>query len=135
MTSLWIANASFKEIYSASTIYTFVNLFCIPIGHAVSSLLVFGWPQKYFQNLCLNAPISIVGTVVGSLCTEFFDRMEFDAACYKVMMGLNVMKEAKEGSNMFSSVLVMIITGLWSYVLSNIVNSTPKEKTKHDKEL
>ncbi len=134
MTTLFIANATFKEMYSPSTIYTYVNILFLPIGHAISSLLVFGWPQKYLHNLFLNAPISIVGTFVGSLCTEFLDRMEFDAACYKIMQILNIMEVPQETGNMFTSVLVMIITGLWSYILANIVNGSPKEK-RHDKEL
>jgi hypothetical protein len=127
MTSLYLASVSFREIYSSSTIYTFSNLFYIPIGHAISSLLVFGWPAQYLKNLLMNAPIGLTATVIGSLSTEFLDRMEFDAACYNLLKGFSFM-EGQDGGNMFTNFLVMIITGIWGYTLSTVVNSSPKPK-------
>jgi len=133
MVSLWMATTSFKHAYSTSTIYTVINLSMIPIGHAVSSLIVFGWPQKYIQNLCINAPIGLAGTFLGSILTELLDRIGFDSACYKVLSSLSILEESAEAGNMFTSILVMIITGLWAYILSNLVNGSSKEETKKQK--
>jgi hypothetical protein len=135
MTTLWVATVSFKHLYSSSTIYTFTNLLFIPVGHAVSSLIVFGWPAKYLPNLLMNAPISVVGTAIGSACTEYLDRNEFDAACVRLLESFKVMEAQDDAGNMFTSILVMIVTGIWGYVLANLINGSPKEKKGHNKEL
>ncbi len=134
MTSLYFATAAFEGTYSASTVYSVVSIACLPIGHAVSSLIVFGWPKPYIPNLLMNLPIGMSSTVVGTICTGILESIEFDEKCTSLMQELNliVIKEEDSG-NLFSSVLVIVITGLWSYVLSVYVNSTPKKK--HDKEL
>ena len=41
----------------------------------------------------------------------------------------------EEGKEFYSSLAVSIITGLWSFILSMLVNSPPKKKSKGDKEL
>ena len=83
----------------------------------------------------MNAPIGLTATAIGSVCTEFLVRAEFDALCYNIMKGLNIMDEEKEEGNMFTSLLVMIITGIWGYLLANYVNGSSKPKKKGDKEL
>mmetsp|Transcript_21582 Transcript_21582/g.27236 ORF Transcript_21582/g.27236 Transcript_21582/m.27236 type:complete len:179 (+) Transcript_21582:101-637(+) len=134
MFSLWMATVSFREMYSASTIYAISNLFFIPIGHAVSSLLVFGWPEHYVQNLLLNAPIGLVGTAIGSFATEFLDRLGFDAVCHGLLGRLAIVEIEEEAARVYTSIMVMIVTGVWGYIVSNIVNSSPTPK-KGDKEL
>ncbi len=134
MFSLWMATVSFREMYSQSTIYAMSNLFYIPIGHAITSLLVFGWPQRYFQNLLMNAPIGLAGTAIGSFSTEFLDRFGFDGACHGVVRSLAIVELEEEAGNVYTSLVVMILTGIWGYFISNLVNSSPKQK-KGDKEL
>lgn len=135
MTSLYLATAAFKESYPVSTIYSVVSMLCLPIGHAVSSLVVFGWPKPYLPNLLMNLPIGISATAVGTFCTGLLNNIEFDLKCIQILqyVSLMVLEEEQESGNMFSSVLVMIITGLWGYVLSVYVNGAPSKK--HDKEL
>jgi hypothetical protein len=41
------------------TMYSIVYLVFIPIGHALVSLLVFGWPEKYIPSLLSNFPIGL----------------------------------------------------------------------------
>ena len=126
--TLWIATVSFKHLYSASTIYTYVNLLYIPVGHAMSSLIVFGWPRQYVKNLLLNAPIGLTATALGSYITGYLEIIAFDTLCYEFLEDWNILENSGEGGSLFSSVLVMIITGIWGYLLSNFVNSGPKTK-------
>mmetsp|Transcript_258 Transcript_258/g.274 ORF Transcript_258/g.274 Transcript_258/m.274 type:complete len:214 (-) Transcript_258:230-871(-) len=138
MLFLTMANLCFHETYSASSIYSFSSFIFIPIGHATSSLTVFGWPDKYFQNLAMNAPIGVSATLIGSLSTEYLDRVGFDSVCYgalrSVISSLDKQEDDGDDGNIFSTILVMIVTGIWGYLLSNFVNSNPKPK-KIDKEL
>lgn len=131
---MWIATVSLKHIYSSSKIYTITNLLFIPVGHAVTSLFCFGWPKQYIQNLSLNAPISLIGTAIGSVLTHFLDRIGFDGSCYRLLKSVGFMKDQDEEGNMFTNLAVMVITGIWGYVLSNFINSSPKAK-KGRKEL
>ena len=41
----------------------------------------------------------------------------------------------EEGGELYSSLAVSIITGLWSFILSMLINAPPKKKNKGDKEL
>ena len=109
----------------------------MPIGHAVTSLIVFGWPKPYLPNLLMNLPIGMMGTAVGSFCTAMLVNMDFDAKCRGVLRMLNLVavnaEEEEEGSTAYTNVMVIIITGIWGFVLSNMVNS--KKSKKHEKEL
>ena len=119
-------------------IYTVCNILMLPIGHANSSMLVFGWPEHYLPNLLMNAPIGLSATFIGTVCTGMLDKMNFDAMVNGLLKGI-FMSESSENENdgdgqFFTSIFVMIITGIWSFILSNIVNAPKKEK-KGDKEL
>ena len=83
----------------------------------------------------MNAPISLIGTALGTVITEFFDRIAFDASCYRVLKTAGFIEEVVEGSNTFSSLSVMVITGVWGYVLANIVNGSKSKDNKDKKEL
>jgi hypothetical protein len=137
--SSFVFNKFFHERYHASTLYLLSSIAYFPIGHANTSLMVFGWPSPYLPNLLMNMPIGFGGIAIGTLCTGILDRLEFDDFMRGVLSGLRLMTfEKDDDGNMFSSLLVMIITGVWGYVLSTMVNGkkTPKKKTdKGDKDL
>lgn len=79
-------------------------------------------------------PIGFGGIAIGTLCTGILDKLEFDDFMRGVLSGLGLMTfEKDDDGNMFSSLLVMIITGVWGYVLSTIVNGKKPPKTKTDK--
>ena len=122
----------------AAKIYTISNICMLPIGHATSSLLVFGWPKHYFSNLCMNAPIGLSATFIGTVCTGILDKMKFDAIVSGIVRGLFLLEASEDDSDgagqFYTSILVMIITGLWSFILSTVVNA-PKKDKKGEKEL
>lgn len=82
----------------------------------------------------MNLPIGFGGIALGTISTGFLDRIAFDSLMRDLLstLGLMVFKEGDDG-NMFSSILVMIITGVWGYVLSTMVNGKKPLKKKADK--
>jgi len=86
----------------------------------------------------MNMPIGITGTAVGSTCTGFLTNIGFDDSCKAFLQRLSLMALEDEGAesdgSMFTNILVLIITGIWGYVLSTIVNSEKPVK-KGEKEL
>ncbi len=86
----------------------------------------------------MNAPIGLTSTALGGLITGYLEKIEFDALCYSLLEEWQLMENQGGGGTLFSSVLVMIITGIWGYLLANFVNGSPKKKTisgKGDKDL
>jgi hypothetical protein len=123
------AVANFKE-YDSSTIYSIVYLIFIPIGHAWISLLVFGWPERYFTSLMNNFPIGLTAIALGAALTAYLDRMEFEGHAVELIkqswtvMGYKVEVAAEEEKGEFySSLLVILVTGMWTFVLSVFINS------------
>lgn len=107
----------------------------MPIGHAVTSLVVFGWPEKYFQNLMMNFPIGIVGTMIGSFSTGMLVRNGFDSMVHGVLSSMYLVGDKPEDDDgtAYTNIAVLIITGVWGYVVSTLVNSKKPQK-KHQKE-
>jgi len=94
--------------FEASTIYAIFYTFYLPISHALQALFVFGWPLVYFTSLASVMPIGISAMFVGTFATDFLDSREAP----------------------FSSVIVLVLTSLWSYFLTNLVMSdNKKDKT------
>ena len=135
MVWLILGNKFLKGVFPPATIYSIVSIITLPIGHAVTSLVVFGWPKPYFSNLLMNLPIGMSGTVVGTFSTETLIRMEFDAKVRGLLQMLNLVGKSQEEDDGtgFTNIMVMIVTGIWGYVLSVMVNSKPQKKG--DKEL
>jgi len=126
------------NLLPASSIYSIVSILLIPVGHAVASLLVFGWPAEYWTNLLSNVPIGLSATVIGTICTSLLDRVSFNQ-----MMGLLISKwmpssvksPVQESGEFYSSIIVIVITGAWCFFMSLLVNKTPAKKLKIIKEL
>ena len=62
----------FHKSFEAATIYAVAYFLFIPVGHLISRLFVFGWPEHYIQNLLSNAPIGLGGIVLGSAWHRLF---------------------------------------------------------------
>jgi hypothetical protein len=128
----------FIQYVSASTIYSIVYLLFIPFGHLTANLLVFGWPDRYCQSLLSNFPIGLTAIAIGSLLTAYLDRKRFNQRMEEYVFDNwtfqkmpDQRREAiNEKSELYSSVVVLIVTSIWTYVLSIWVNSLP---TKSDK--
>mmetsp|Transcript_27351 Transcript_27351/g.41860 ORF Transcript_27351/g.41860 Transcript_27351/m.41860 type:complete len:201 (-) Transcript_27351:84-686(-) len=120
----------FAHVYPASSIYAIVYFFYIPIGHALSSLLVFGWPAAYVQNLLSNYPIGLSSIVIGSACTAYLDKIKFNATAEQFVETYIMAKPATEideddSGEFYSSLVVVVITGIYAYLGSVYVNSQP----------
>ena len=84
----------------------------------------------------MNAPIGLSSTFIGTVCTGALDKMKFDAKVNGLLNGIFMSESSNTDGDgqFFTSILVMIITGIWSFVLSMIVNA-PKKENKGEKEL
>ena len=124
---------------AASTIYALVYFFFIPVSHALCSLLVFGWPKEYFRSLLSNLPIGLSAIVIGAACTAYLDRIRFESLADDFVRLRLTNKphvetdDIEELGEFYSSLVVMAITGVWTYVISVMVNSASSES--HEKEL
>jgi len=123
--------------YTPSTIYAVFYLLYIPIGHFLGCMLVFGWPDNYVVNLMSNAPVGLSAMVIGTLLTGFLSGIEFDSKVQSWVDQFNGTLEEKEveESEFYASLVVMVVTGVWSYVACMYVNS-PSESAKisHEKD-
>lgn len=135
-----VSVAKFEHLYAASAIYSVVYFFFIPISHALSSGIVFGWPKKYFPNLISNYPIGLTAIAIGAACTAYLDRIGFNEMVEDMIRSWSwstlekVATDEDEKGEFYSSLLVLVITSVWSYVLSVMIN-TPSEAADHEKEL
>mmetsp|Transcript_16532 Transcript_16532/g.37949 ORF Transcript_16532/g.37949 Transcript_16532/m.37949 type:complete len:140 (+) Transcript_16532:387-806(+) len=132
------AIARFEHRFASSTIYAIVYLLFIPASHALMCLLVFGWPTKYLKSLMSNAPIGLSSIVIGATCTAYLDRMGFEVMAedwvrYHITGETHEeTDEAEETGEFYSSLTVMFITGIWTYILSAIVNAPPTTPDKKE---
>jgi len=138
MIALTVGDTLLKEKMAASTIYSLSSILYLPIGHSITSLIVFGWPKPYLTNLLMNLPIGMAGTAIGSFCTGMLVSYNFDAKVTGLLQSLNLVALRSEveddDGQAYTNIMVIIITGIWGYVLSVMVNGS-KPKKKHGKEL
>lgn len=130
----------FEESYAASTIYAVTYLLFIPVSHALMSCIVFGWPAQYVKSLMSNAPVGLSAIVIGAACTAYLDRVGFQILAedwiQTYITGAPSPPEETDdppesSGEFYSSLVVMVITGVWSYFLSVLVNApTPAPEKK-----
>jgi len=146
------AVVEFEQKASSSTIYATVYLVFIPVSHAIISLLVFGWPERYVRSLMSNAPVGLTAIVLGAALTMYLEQIEFNVWVaealteYRNMFGYEIpiattspttilMKESSSsrgGGEFYSSLFVLIVTGIWTFVLSVIVNAPAESLEKKE---
>lgn len=128
----------FQTVLPASTIYAVVQFLCIIVNHLLNCGLVFGWPCHYVKSLAQNMPVGLSALVLGAVCMNGLDRMQFDTAVER-LVGIpqqdTIMEEEEEKKGFYASLVVMTITGLYSYVALNIVNKPSPAKVEKEKEL
>ena len=147
-----ISNLLFMIIYNmavthissiqASIIYAVVYFFFIPASHLMVSLFVFGWPAKYWASLLSNFPIGLTAMALGGILTYYLDQAGFNAFMGEYIrdsftfttMPKRDAREGDEEGEFWNSILVTLVTGVWTYVLSVYVNS-PAPAKSHKKEL
>ncbi|OEU16560.1 hypothetical protein FRACYDRAFT_185711 [Fragilariopsis cylindrus CCMP1102] len=144
------AVVQFEHTVSSSTIYATVYLIFIPVSHAIISLLVFGWPERYIRSLMSNAPVGLTAIVLGAGLTAYLDKIEFNGWVAEAMveywriLGYKVESSTAEGGNpedasisssggeFYSSIFVLLVTGIWTFVLSVMVNSPAESLEKKE---
>lgn len=87
-----------------------------------------------------NTPIGITAIVLGAVLTEYLDEMKFNKSAVDTIaqnwayFGYEVEPTSEEEKGEFySSLLVLFVTGLWTFFLSIFVNSA--SEATHKKEL
>ncbi|KAL7542171.1 hypothetical protein ACHAXR_011576 [Thalassiosira sp. AJA248-18] len=122
--------------YPASTIYATFYTFYIPVGHLLTLLFVFGWPADYLSSLMANAPIGVTAMAIGTALTGFLSKIEFNATVEDLIssaLGNPPLDHSQQEGEFYSSLAVMVATGIWCFVLSLYVNAEkPAEKEKKD---
>ena len=116
------------------TMYSIVYLIFIPIGHAMVSLFVFGWPEHYCPSLMSNFPIGLTAIGIGGGLTAWLDSIDFNemvAEYVRSNFTFSNMPAGEEGE-FYSSIVVLVVTSLWTYVLSIYVNSPPEKSDKKE---
>lgn len=121
------------HLIAPSTIYSVVYFCFIPIGHALVSLLVFGWPEKYFPSLISNFPIGLTAIAIGSVLTAYLDKIDLNTRIEDYIrdnFSFSKMpaRADEEQGEFYSSLLVLVVTSVWTYLLSVYVNSPPQSK-------
>jgi hypothetical protein len=117
--------------YSPSTIYAIFYMLYIPVGHFLGCIFVFGWPDNYVANLLSNAPVGLSAMAVGTVLTGFLSSIEFDAkveAWSSQLMG-TIPEEKEEEGEFYASLVVMVVTGVWTYLLCMYVNASGEKKS------
>jgi len=121
--------------YPASTIYAVFYTFYIPVGHLWQCLFVFGWPDKYVPSLMANAPIGLSAMAIGTALTGFLSKIGFNASAEDAIssaFGTEMHDHSEEEGEFYSSLVVMVATGVWCFVLSLYVNAAaPAEGKKN----
>ena len=138
-----ISNALFLTIFNtsvgalesdsltASNIYSIVYCLFIPMAHALNCGIVFGWPSPYLPNLAANAPIGLSAMVLGTVLTGYLDNIGMEATIDQFLLNVGIVQqpeEDEEKSEFYCSLIVMAVTGVWSYILSVYVNSSSSSK-------
>jgi len=126
----------------SSTVYSVVYLGFIPITHACISLFVFGWPERYFTSLMSNFPIGLTAIALGAALTAYLDKIHFNHLVTErikymwIHLGYlpdaTVPLEEPGNGEFYSSLLVLLVTGVWTFILSVFINAPPETTEKKD---
>ncbi|GAX21837.1 hypothetical protein FisN_30Hh037 [Fistulifera solaris] len=131
--SIWFMIAYNAAVHSfqkipAPTLYSCLYLLFIPLQHVMTCLLVFGWPDRYLQSLMANVPIGLTAIALGSALTAALDQYQFneqieDWIRNNFTFSRMPPRTPSEKSEFYSSLVVLAVTSLWTYVLSVCINS------------
>lgn len=129
----------FDGLATSSAIYSIVYLIFIPVSHLLLSLLVFGWPERYLPSLLSNAPVGLTAIALGAALTAYLDQIEFNKLVvrykYKYWNWLGYVVESSPDESkgeFYSSLFVLLITGVWTFILSIIINSPSEPSDKKE---
>lgn len=103
----------------------------------MASLLVFGWPEYYFPSLMSNFPIGLTAIALGGGLTAFLDHVEFNERIDEYIRDNYTFSQMpprvpEDKSVFYSSLLVLVITSVWTYILSVYINSPAAKSEKKE---
>ncbi|KAL7569025.1 hypothetical protein ACA910_021308 [Epithemia clementina (nom. ined.)] len=144
-----IAVDKLSHVLQPTAIYGILYFVFIPASHLLLSLLVFGWPEKYWTSLFSNFPIGLTALAIGCLLTAYLDQLGFndmvtdyirDFFTFTTMPARReegesaaaVQARRHAAGELYSSLVVLVVTSLWTYVLSVYVNGPPTKLQKKD---
>lgn len=131
---------------SPSAIYSILYLIFIPISHAMACIFVFGWPDRYLPSLLSNCPIGLCAMILGAALTSYLNVIEFNEMVVEYIEmvweyirnnftfygGMPQREPREEGGQFYSSLVVLFVTNLWTYLSSLYVNSSPQKSEKKE---
>merc|ERR1711865_788516 len=117
-----VDNSYVASVLTVTQIYAVCYSIFIPINHAIVSLLVFGWPPQYVSAMLL-----------GTILIGYFETIQLEQQIDQFLVRSGIVTVADEPRELYCSILVMIITGIWSYLLAQYANNTDKKKTNKKK--
>ena len=133
-----------SHVVPASAIYGILYFVFIPASHFLLSLFVFGWPERYIKSLASNFPIGLTALAIGCLLTAYLDEAGFNdwvTDYIRDFFTFSTMPARREegqpiptntAGEWYSSMVVLAVTSLWTYVLSVYVNGPPTKAQKKD---
>jgi len=131
----------FQHQYTHSTIYSAFSIVYIPVGHALSCAIVFGWPNPYLPSLISTSPIGLSCAAIGTFLTGFLDRIHFDRMVknflelHPLMMSMKKNDDSDdEDSGTYSALVVLIVTGVFAYYASDYLMGSKSSSAKKKKE-
>jgi hypothetical protein len=94
----------------------------------------------------MNLPVGMSGTAMGSFCTGLLVSYEFDSKVKSLLQMVNLVaydgdNQEKDDGQTYTNIAVIIVTGIWGYFMSVLVNGsktptkTKKKQQQHEKEL
>jgi hypothetical protein len=87
--------------------------------------------------LTSNVPIGLTAIALGSYLTAYLDRSRFDESVEDFLQSMGLLdpttadNKHTENTEFYTSFLVLVVTSLWSFILSILVNGpseTPDKK-------
>ena len=117
-------------IVEPARIYSFLYMFMMFVGHGMGALLVFGWPDRYWPSFLSNAPIGIVGMLIGTTLTVFLTWIQYDTMIINLIKTYAPIVPVKEQGDLYSSLLVMGVTNMWTFAAANYINKQQPSKAK-----
>ena len=87
-----------------------------------------------------NAPVGITAIMIGAALTSYLDQTEFNRKVVDMMaknwkyLGYPIEEPTaeEEKGEFYSSLLVLIITGVWTFILSVFINSPSEQSAKKE---
>jgi hypothetical protein len=86
-----------------------------------------------------NAPIGLTAIALGALLTAYLDQISFNKlAVDGIAQGWSSLgyetepKPQEEKGEFYSSLLVLVITGVWTFVLSVVINAPSETSEKKE---